>query len=420
MKRLTLIAGGALFAVVAGSPTPAHGFTPTFSIDFQGPTIGTPDSFAIGPITEGDVLTPATGPAPGPNPPALGPLPPPGIFRTVPAILPSGPGIRELDALSYGHDPIRNTLIDGIGSIYFSVDEFATGIPGTPTPPNVATEGALGATEASADVYRSPAPGFLVPPPFPTTGNTLAIDGDGMVSPVPAIPGLGLKDPNPPTPLALPDNGDNLDALDVDTTPNDAGTPLYLSLDAGFGDPLEVPPANAGTAMANGFVGGDVLVEPVPGAGLILYATAAALGLDKVVGAGPDSDDLDALLVEEVDGILEQFAPGTDFIAFSVRRGSAVIGKPDSLFGAPIEEGDILTLPVPVGAGGLSPFPSILVPAEWMGLATARSGTAMSLFGLQVGDDLDALDITPVPEPASLALVAACLVAMAARRRRVV
>jgi len=417
MKRLTLVAGGALITAVVGGPTPAQALTPTFSIDFQGPSIGLPDSFGLGPITEGDVLTPALPGAPGPNPPGLGPLPPPGIFRTVPAILPSGPGIRELDALSYGHDPIRNTLLDGSGSIYFSVDEFATSFPGTTLPPpNVLSEGATGATEASADVYRSPSPGFAVPPPPPVgaPGNTLAIDGDGLPSPVPTIPGLGLADPNPPMPHALPDNGDNLDALDVDTTFNDRGGPLYLSLDSGFIGPLEVPPANAGTALANGFVGGDVLVEPVPGAGLILYATAAALGLDL---AGPDSDDLDALLVEEVDGVLEQFAPGIDFIAFSVRRGSAVIGSPDSLFGVPIEEGDILTLPTP---GGASPFPSLLVPAEWMGLATARSGTATGHFGPLVGDDLDALDVTPVPEPTSLALVATLLAGIVVLRRRAI
>jgi len=416
MKRLTLVAGGALLVAVVGGPTPAQALTPTFSIDFQGPTVGAPDGFFGGmPITEGDILTPFPPGPLGPNPPALGPLPTPGIFRTVPAIVAApgpGGGIRELDALSYGHDPIRKTLIDGglaghgaAGSIYFSVDEFATGIPGTPTPPNVATEGALGAMEASADVYRSKAPGFAKPP-GPIAGNTLSMDGDGVVPP---IPGLGLIEPNPPTPLNPFDPGDNLDALDVDTTPNDIGTPLYLSLDSAFPDPLEAPPANAGTAMINVFSGGDVLVEPAPGGPLIRYATAALLGLD-IVG-GPDSDDLDALVVEELDGVPQQFNPGADFIAFSVRRGSAVIGSPDSLLGLPIEEGDILTLPAV--AGGL---PSILVPAEWLGLATLRSGGPLP-FG-PFGDDLNALDVTPVPEPTSLALVATLLVGMAALRRR--
>jgi hypothetical protein len=40
-------------------------------------------------------------------------------------------------------------------------------------------------------------------------------------------------------------------------------------------------------------------------------------------------------------------------LIFSVRRGSAVIGKPDSIFGFPIEPGDLLIPPV---AGGVSPF----------------------------------------------------------------
>jgi hypothetical protein len=77
-------------------------------------------------------------------------------------------------------------------------------------------------------------------------------------------------------------------------------------------------------------------------------------------------------------------------LLFSVRRGSAVIGTPDSLFGIPISPGDIL-IP-PVFAGGP---PAIFIAAEWLGLATTRSMGVP--FG---GDDLDALDVRSMPQTA--------------------
>ncbi len=105
--------------------------------------------------------------------------------------------------------------------------------------------------------------------------------------------------------------------------------------------------------------------------------------------------DLDALaLLENGSGVYEpSFHPydwltgGTDMLLFSVRRGSALIGAPDSLFGIPIEEGDILTTPLPTSLGGVSPFPAIFIAAENLGLGTLRSGWAGNF-----GDDLVALD----------------------------
>jgi hypothetical protein len=104
---------------------------------------------------------------------------------------------------------------------------------------------------------------------------------------------------------------------------------------------------------------------------------------------GPNTDDLDALIFEDVNGDL-LCTPGVDVLLFSVRRGSAVIGAIDSCFGIPIEEGDILTFPAVAGLP-----PCIFIAAENLGLATARSGTAV----LPTGDELDALDIVPSPEP---------------------
>ena len=79
----------------------------------------------------------------------------------------------------------------------------------------------------------------------------------------------------------------------------------------------------------------------------------------------------------------------TDMLLYSVRRGSAVIGLPDSIFGIPICEGDILTTPLPPGFGGVSPFPGIYIAAENLGLATMRMPPPAVAFS----SDLDALEI---------------------------
>jgi hypothetical protein len=134
--------------------------------------------------------------------------------------------------------------------------------------------------------------------------------------------------------------GDNLDGVDVDTTAADLGLVVFFSPDSGFPDFLEpFPPVNSGTALANGYSGGDVLFSGAGGVPL-LAIPALLFGLDLL---GFDTDDLDALAFDDADGSLSLTA--VDTIYFSVRRGSAVMGAPDSLFGIPIEEGDILTLP---------------------------------------------------------------------------
>ena len=425
----------AVLALVCGAWTEARAVSPpsgqqqamTFSVDFQGPTAiapgpfnGISDGFAWTPIDEGSILTPTQPVAPGPNPPTppLGPLLPPGVMVTavtsglgsVPGGLGVVPGIWdavEVDALSYGRDSLASKVEDWKNlKLYFSVDEFAMGIPGSPAPPNVFTEGVAGALEASADVFVYIGP----PPPVPhgtVFGNTGVVDGGVRPSaPATVYPGVGLIEPNPPTPQQLPNSGDNLDAVDMNTTMADVQGPIYFSLDSQFADPLETivgPPPNTATAAGNGFVGGDVLVSSAGGVPIV-YAPAIALGLDLV--AGPDSDDLDALALWD-DGDM-QYTPGVDLILFSVRRGSAVIGSLDSMWGAPIEEGDVLTIPIP---GGLSPFPAIIGPAEAMGLATVRSG-----LGVQFGDDLDALDV--IPEPGALILIATGVPLLVLKRSR--
>ena len=328
-----------------------------FSIDFQGPSFGV--------FLAGDILT--VGPVVVMPEAALGVAPSP--FT----------GSAELDAMSYGCDRM---LPPGPPPrmISFSVDEFAAGIAGAPGAPNVTTEGMVGTMEASADVFFAiglPA----LPPPFGVVyGNTAQFDGNGIFPS--GAPGLGLVEPNPAG-IGTPDVGDNLDALETSGMPPG---PVYFSLDAAYADPLEpgAPGANTATAAANGVSGAAVLVAV--GGGFAVYAAPAALGL--VPG-----DDLDALsLAENGDGFYTPSAAPydwmggvTDMLLFSLRRGSPTLGVLDSIYGVMIEEGDILTAPV-----GGAVAPGILIPAEALGLATARSG-----FPLPSGfpDDLDALSI---------------------------
>ncbi len=395
MKMYSTLIGLVTIMVLAVA---AHGQPMTFSVDFQGPSgggagpgNGLPDGFGITRIDEGSILTPARPGQPGPNGPLPGPLPSPGVMlgsmTGMPGSVPGGvgvvPGIGqavEVDAISYGRDA-GDTLV-------FSVDEFATGMMMGPAP-NVRSEGTVGAREASADVFTYLGP-VAQAPPGPTYGNTLHIDGDGTAPG--GYPGIGLREPNPPSPGFLPDDGDNLDALDVNTTLRDVQNVLFLSLDARYSDSREPGSlVNTGTALPNGFRGGDVLWT-TPGGPLQMYAPASTLGLDYY---GTDTDDLDALVLID-DGDM-RFTHGVDFILFSVRRGSQVIGRPDSMFGRPISESDVLTARLP---GGSSPFPALYIPGHAMGLYDySHPGGA---YGPR--DELDALDV--VPEPGSVLLLA--------------
>ncbi|MCC6680979.1 MAG: PEP-CTERM sorting domain-containing protein [Phycisphaeraceae bacterium] len=375
---------------------------PTFSIDFQSPTSGL--------VSEGDVLTPVP---PGMFPPPLTVIPA-GVGGL--GVLPNSAGVREVDALSYGTD--AHLLPDIVpGQVYsnrwfFSVDEYAAGIPSGSA---VTINGAYGLTEASADVYGSVTPNGVV---FPFAGTNVGLrDGNGGLTPFPA-PGNNLREPNPPTPFSMVDAADNLDALDIDAAP---GKPVYFSLDSAYPDPLEAPGINYGTAIANGFVGGDVLVTTAGGPP-VLYAAAALLGLDQLVPGTIDHDDLDALVVWEngngvydaVIGPYSWLSGQTDMLLYSVRRGSSIIGTPDALQGLAISEGDIL-VPVLQTSGVFAP--GIFVPAEALGLATIRTHGPYVSFGYN--DDLDALDVQQfaVPEPASVTLLGIGIMLLARGRR---
>ncbi len=374
----------------------------TFSVDWHSPMVGLPESTSSTAITEADVLTPAAGI------PILGPLKQPGIVLTggagglnlaLHAVCVGHAGGTpcqiEVDALSYGVDFLDQGT--PAGSWWWSLDEYAIGIGGAVAPPNLSTEGIAGSHEACADAFTDLAgvpPGPLPPLGIaPASGG--ALDGNGFRGITGfAYPGLGLIEANLAT---LPPNiGDTLDAFDIDGPIMPLGE-VYFSLDAAFVDPLLGIP-NSGSAVAHGFVGGDVLVSgpAVPLGGPLVYATANQLGLDLVPQAGPDSDDLDALMVLE-NGLAGFQVPveaygwltgQVDMVVFSVRRGSKVIGQLDSLLGVPIEEGDILIPPIPAG---LSIYPGMLIAAENLGMVAARTST------VNHADDLNALDVTAFP-----------------------
>ncbi|MBK8178254.1 MAG: hypothetical protein IPK67_05040 [Planctomycetes bacterium] len=396
---LSTLAGGLTpLALIAASAGSAHSQDITFSLDWKGPTVGQTSTGTLVPITEGDLLNPGSGA------PTVGPQPRPSVrytgavlglpmYATCAGHTGGTPCGLEVDALSEGTDEKFKPSPSLPGRLWFSVDKFAVGVPGTPGFPQVATE-AQGA-DASADLFTD---GNLPPgpvPPIPRV-NVAAIDGDGVPSVVTGFvyPGLGLQEPNPPTPGPL-SAGDNIDGLDIDSSPSFPVGGIYFSLDGALPDPLAaVPGSNSAQANGGTLRPGDVLRTALPGATPTRYAQAGQLGLDVF---GPGTDDLDALiLVENGDGV---FQPSTanydwlpagnprDMLMFSVRRGSAVIGQPDGLFGLPIEPGDILVPPRPG-----SPFPCIWIAAEALGLATLRAGTAPL-----EGDDVDALDFAKRP-----------------------
>jgi hypothetical protein len=389
---------GTAVAFLAPAAVAQEGSEVTFSIDFQGPTISAPSTG--GPlITAGDILGPDGGKPQLANPQ----LSPPVVLRTGGQLglstyasclgTPSQDFCQiEVDALSYGLDFVLPSEVGSPYRILFSVDEWVVG-NGNPGggDPSVTSEGGQTA-DASADVFttrKDLGPGPISAQIF--RSNLALIDGNGAASLSGArYPGIGLKEPTS-IDQGVPDAGDNIDALDVGITPSLSTHPIYFSLDADFPD-FKEGFNNTGTAISQGFHGADVLVS-IGGAGPFIYAPATSLGLDL---GGKGTDDLDVLILAENGTAGYQVsaqpydwegADPSDMLLFSVRRGSAVIGKLDSLQGIPIEEGDLL---VPPPLGGSSGNPGVLIAAEAMGLSTSRSGGN--------SDDLSAGD-SRGPEP---------------------
>jgi hypothetical protein len=366
--------------------------TLNFSLDYSSFSIGSLATSPVFPITEGDVLAPAAGV------PQFGPLALPDIAISA-GFGPPGPGLGlawhlpcaghfpgpcavEVDALSYGEERLTGPGFPLKQFLAFSVDRQAAGLLSNAFP-DVLSEAAV--FDAAADVFLDLDLGVGPIPPYAgnVLGNVGVVDGNGMISGSGATyKGIGLVDGPAPS--------DNLDALGVWTQVT--AFPIigvYFSLDDNFQDPM-TGMWNSGSAQAHGFMGADVLHSAGPGGPPVLYAPAFALGLNLT----PANDDLDALVVREngTPGFQPSQIPNdwmggaTDMVLFSVRRGSGLIGFPDSIFGLPIAEGDILTTPM---VGGLSVFPGIYVAAENLGLVARIAGMP--------NDDLDALSLLPVP-----------------------
>lgn len=372
-----------------------------FTLDWHGPTVSQPSVNGAGPITEADVLSP-----PGLSP-AFGPLPPPflqitggqiGLVRypvCVGTAAGSGCGI-EVDAFSHGFDARYPNpgAPEPRPRIYFSVDRFALGSAPVFTASSVATE-AL-AREAAADVFVNALPILAPIDPVPGTigANVAVFDGNGLPSALnqSRTRGVGLIEPHSPTPSTGLDQGDNLDGLDLRAPPPGAGS-VYFSLDGGFPD-SQLGGPNSNSAQLNGFSPSQVLRRQFSSGSISVYATPSQLGLHPML------DDLDVIVLAEngIEGFQPSQSPfdwngfgiaagmGTDMLLYSVRRGSALVGQPDSLFGRAISPGDLLTTPVAGGNGN----PAIFVPAESLGLAASRSGAPQN-------DELDATAILLEP-----------------------
>jgi len=319
----------------------------TFSLDADSESVGMLGAWGD-PIHHGSILTVSPPGAPGPNPPlVMAGIPVPGTVLRSTDLGHMPPGPFELDALSYGRDA-------GEG-VYFSVDEYAQSIPGTPS--DLVAEGAAGAQEAAADIFRYLGLKAIIGP-GPTIGNQRSVDGAGDVAL--ALRGIGLIEPNAPF---TPGWGDDIDAMDTRTRSLDLLGDVYFSLDPQ-------------SATANGVSPADILVSPAAG-GLNVAVQAQLLGLD------PQGDDVDALAMRlNSDGDITDL----DEIYFSVTPSSQIVGQADSRFGAPIEPGDVLEPPAQAGWP-----PAIFIAAERMGLETVRHA------GVQRGDNLNALDMRPPP-----------------------
>lgn len=306
LRRQIARMGGIACAVGLLVVTPAIA---DFSLDFFSPTVGIP----IAPQAPDDLLTSSPfvgGPFPAEDVAGPGPI------VDLPAAAPGFFG-NELDAMSW--EVWNFTTPFGLPmAIYFSVDRFAFGLPGT----GVFREAAIG--EASGDIFEGQTYLYPVfPPPFPQplpfAPPSRPPFGPGKNDWSPPVlmcpPGgpppeaggdhrlLSLISTPPPVPGMLIDDVDALDCYLVDGV-------LYSSLTGVTGLPLP-----AGVFPA------DILVSPF--GPFFIYAPAPSMGLD-IVG-GPFSDDIDALQVYDMDGVPAQLFPGVDFALFSLRAGSATL-----------------------------------------------------------------------------------------------
>jgi hypothetical protein len=263
----------------------------------------------------------------------------------------------DVDALSFGHFfPAGYTVL----GVEFSVAPGSVGAAGTAV---FGESGGVGFADEPADIFASGLGG----------GNGLLWDGDGV--PAPGVAGIG--------PLGLIEPGSNVDAWDA--------TPPFGALPGGPGIHFTV---TAAVAAAHPVYGGAIPPPAVPPTGawilfsppVVGYSVLPALfATDIAIGLGP-GDDIDALVIVD-DGIAGP-SPG-DAIYFSLTPGSP------TLAGLGASPADVLLTSI----GGV---PVVAFPA--------------AALGLLPGDDIDALELVIVPEPATVAVM--CLAVPLLLRRR--
>lgn len=296
------VACTAIVGVLIASPAFA-----TFSLDLFSPTIAIP----VAPHAQDDLLSSSPfygGPFPAED--VLGP----GPFVELPAVAPGFGGL-ELDAVAW--EVWNVTTPFGMPlAIYFSVDRFAIGLPGS----MVSAQAAI--LEAEGDIFEAVTYTYPVfPPPFP--------------QPMPFFPPSRLPMPAgtnvwaPPVLACLPGGpapeagGDHRNLSLISTPPVVPGVVIddVDALDCYVLDGMlysSLTPAT-GLPMPAGVAAADILVSPF--GPFIIYAPAFTMGLD-LTGA---PDDIDALQVWDMDGIPTTIAPGIDFAIFSLRAGSATL-----------------------------------------------------------------------------------------------
>lgn len=363
----------------------------TFSVDFSGPTIGSPGTPVGTPVTDADLLVRAGGPF-TPTAPRIA-LVADFLTSYTANCVGHAPGVAcglEVNAISFGRDARLQLDTQYEFRVLFSVDEFAVGRPSPAGSPFTDVFRERQGREAAADLFFSSFTGIG---PFNAAPNVAYADGSGtrVSQGAPYVFGLGLVEPIVPD-QGVVDTGDNLDAIDYGAPFDASQDTLFFSMEGAFERCNEVGglfPSAAQQVLVGSTVNArssDVL-QYQPAIGVSAYARGLELGLDQL---GPGVDDIDALMVVE-NGQPGYQPPinlydwdgsnGSDLILFSVRCNSAIVGAIDLVSNRAIGEGDIL-----IKLAGTPGPPQIFIPAEALGLRSVAAGDMEN-------DELNGLDI---------------------------